>query len=240
MTSTKGMLLSAIGRLVLRDARVCAVRELGDRMREIAIEGPALRDVAWTPGDKIQILLPTLDVRTYTPASWDLRRGVIELIVFAHGDSPGASWIRNIKVGDVCRFVGPQRSLRCRAGEPVVLFGDETSFGLAAAFARSTPAAKLACVFEVGSPAAARTVIDAIGLSQYGPVSLVERKQSDTHLPEVASAIEQHVHDLARAQVLLSGRAQSIQALRPKLRASGVHGRSANKAYWSVGKVGLD
>src|SRR6478752_6178721 len=98
MTSTKGMLLSAFGRLVLRDARVTAVRELGDRTREIVLEGAALRDVEWVPGDKIQVLLPTRDVRTYTPASWDQRRGSTELIVFAHGDSPGARWSQRIAV----------------------------------------------------------------------------------------------------------------------------------------------
>lgn len=236
------MLLSAIGRLVLRDAKVVAVRELGDRIRELALEGPALRDVTWTPGDKIQVLLPSLDVRTYTPTSWDTRRGATELIVFAHGDSPGAAWSRRVAVGDTCRFVGPQRSLRRQPGHPAVLFGDETSFGLAAALGRSTNA-KLACVFEVGSSASVRAVVDAVGLGRNGSVVLVERKQSDAHLNDVVGEIEREIerlgHEHAHPQLLLSGRAQSIQALHPRLRASG-SGRSSNKAYWAVGKVGLD
>ncbi len=240
MTSTKGMLLSAFGKLVLRDARVTAVRELGDRVREIVLEGSALRDLEWVPGDKIQVLLPSRDVRTYTPTSWDPSRGVTELIVFAHGDSPGARWSQRIAVGDSCRFVGPQRSLRRRAGQPAVLFGDETSFGLAAALARSTPDAKLACVFEVGSTASARHVIEAIGIEQRGPITVVERKDRDAHLAEVSSEIGRLTREHADAQLLLSGRAQSIQALQPQLRARGVHARSSNKPYWSVGKVGLD
>jgi NADPH-dependent ferric siderophore reductase len=83
----------------------------------------ALRDVSWTPGDKIQILLSTLDVRTYTPSAWDARAGIAEIIAFEHGDSPGAVWSRRVAVGDACRFVGPQRSVR-RAARPGVLFGD--------------------------------------------------------------------------------------------------------------------
>jgi NADPH-dependent ferric siderophore reductase len=240
MTSTKGMLLSAMGRFVLRDARVTSIRELGDRTREVSLEGPGLRDVDWIPGDKIQVLLPTRDVRTYTPASWDARRGTTELVLFAHGESPGASWIRTLAVGDACRFVGPQRSLRRESSQPAVLFGDETSFGLAAALGRSQNAAKLACVFEVGSRPSAQPVIDAIGLPQHGPVVLVERAPSDTHLSEVASEMSRMARTLSGAEIVLSGRAQSIQALRPRLRAGGVHGRSSNKPYWAVGKVGLD
>ncbi len=238
MTSTKGILLAAMGRLVLRDARVVATRELGDRMRELSLEGAGLRDVPWTPGDKIQVVLPSRDVRTYTPASWDLRRGTTELILFAHGDSPGAVWSRVAAIGHTCRFVGPQRSLRRQAGRPAVLFGDETSFGLAAALGRAVPGARLACVFEVGSRAAMQAVIEAIGLA--GPILLIERTPDDAHLAEVATELARRASELPDSELVLSGRAQSIQRLRSHLRASGMDGRTSNKPYWAVGKVGLD
>ncbi len=136
MASAKGLLLSAIGKLVLRDTKVSAVRELAPSLRAITVEGADLRDIAWTAGDKIQLLLSSLDVRTYTPIAWDHKTGSTTLVVYDHGDSPGASWSRRAKVGDPCRFVGPQRSVQRHGGKPAVVFGDETSIGVVAALAR--------------------------------------------------------------------------------------------------------
>ena len=70
MASPKGLLLSAVGRLALRHARVTAVEELGGHLRRIALAGDELRGARWTAGDKVQVLLPSKDVRTYTPLAW--------------------------------------------------------------------------------------------------------------------------------------------------------------------------
>lgn len=229
MTSTKGLLLRAVGRFVLRETTVREIRVLGPQLRAIVLAGEALRDVAWTPGDKIQVLLPSLDVRTYTPSAW--HGGTAELVAFEHGDSPGAAWSRRIAVGDACKFVGPQRSVK-RSGKPAVLFGDETSFGLAKALAATKQ--PLACVFEVGSQAESHAALAALGLSAI----LVEREAGDAHLAEVADAIQRALR--SGDELIQTGRAQSIQALRPMLRERGVRERGANKPYWAVGKVGLD
>ena len=237
MTSTKGLLLNAIGRLVLRDARITAVRQLGDDLRAIALEGDGLRDVAWVPGDKVQVLLPTRDVRTYTPTAWDAARGATERIVFDHGASPGASWSRQARPGDRCRFVGPQRSLQRPRGRPAVLFGDETSLGVALALHRADPHAPLACVLEVGSRARVEAAAAAIELPT---AALLARTAGDGHLAEVAAQLERHLGAHAGAQLLMTGRAQSIQAVRSRLRGAGVRDAGASKPYWSVGKTGLD
>ena len=240
MASTKGLLLSAIGKLVLRDTRVTAVTPIGEHLRTVTLEGAALRDIAWTPGDKIQVLLPSRDVRTYTPMSWDERAGITELLVFDHGDSPGSAWGRRVKPGDTCRFVGPQRSLRRLAKRPAVLFGDETSFAVASALARAVPDRPLASVFEVASSTEAQVALDALKLADYGTCVAIDRAGSDRHLAQV---VEQLQHLLAAnpgAELVLTGRAQSIQGVRAKLRETGSRPHSATKAYWSVGKTGLD
>jgi NADPH-dependent ferric siderophore reductase len=207
------------------------VHVLGPHVRAIVIDGDALRDVSWTPGDKIQILLSTLDVRTYTPSAWDARTGIAEIIAFEHGDSPGAVWSRRVAVGDACRFIGPQRSVR-RGARPGVLFGDETSFGLAKALAKVGES--LTCIFEVGSSVEAHDALSALGVS----AMVVERTAGDAHLADVADAIHRALKP--NAELIQTGRAQSIQALRPLLAGRGVRERGANKPYWAVGKVGLD
>ncbi len=227
MASGKGIMLNAFARLLLREGVVSAVSPVGEHFRSITLIGPSLRSTTWLAGDKIQVLLPSLDVRTYTPRCWDAAEGSTELLVYHHGHSPGAEWSRTVAVGAVVRFVGPQRSLRA-PGDDAVLFGDETSFAVAQALASVQP--RLTTVFEVESRAESLPVLAKLGLAD---VTVVERREGDQHLAELAAK-------LTGGNVLLTGRAQSIQALRSRLRALAAPRPSANKAYWSVGKVGLD
>lgn len=235
MSSVKGHLLDAVGRFALRDAKVVAVREVGPVMRALELSGEKLRGVDWIPGDKVQILLPSKDVRTYTPTRWDGRAGTTELLAYHHGTSPGSAWSRAVKVGDTVRFVGPQRSLRRAPNKHAILFGDETSFGVACALAGDAPAT-LHGVLEVTSRDEAEPVVTACGAR----VDLVERKPADAHLGEVADRLMALLATHPGAELLMTGRAQSIQAVRSRLRGSGVRPRDTSKPYWSVGKTGLD
>lgn len=230
MASSKGILLNAFGRLFVREGTVSAVSSLGEHFRSITLSGPSLRSATWLAGDKLQVLLPSLDVRTYTPVRWDAAAGSTELLVYHHGQSPGAVWSRTVAVGDTCRFVGPQRSLRVDVDGAAVLFGDETSFAVGRALTSARPG-RLTAVFEVESRAAALPVLAELGL---GDATVVERRADDQHLAEVAEAL------VGRGALLLTGRAQSIQAVRTRLRALDAPRPTANKAYWSVGKTGLD
>lgn len=230
MASAKGLVLDMLGRLVTRSARASAVRDLGHGLRVITLVGPELRDVAWTPGDKVQVLLPTRDVRTYTPSRWE--GDELELVAFDHGDAPGSAWSRAIAPGDALRFVGPQRSVRRHAGKRVVLFGDETSFGLAVAFS----GAPLASVFEIGAAPYAE-IVAGLGVAD---AACVVRAPGDRHLVDVAAAIADGLRTHPGAELVMTGRAQSIRVVRDRLRTLGVGARPANKAYWSVGKSGLD
>lgn len=238
MASPKGLLLSAVGRLVLRHARVTAVEDLGGHLRRIALASDELRGASWTAGDKVQVLLPSKDVRTYTPLAWDRTRGATAVVAFDHGDSPGARWARTVKAGDPCGFVGPQRSITRTPTRPAILFGDETSLGVAHALGHVEPAAPLTCVLEVGDPAALAPALDLLGLDD--AAVMIARRADDGHLAAVAAQLAAAHHAQRDAELIFTGRGQSIQALRTRLRELGVAARGPTKAYWSVGKSGLD
>lgn len=238
MASPKGLLLAAVGRLVLRHARVTAVDELGGGLRRLALGGDELRGAAFTPGDKLQVLLPSRDVRTYTPVTWDGVGGATAVVAFDHGDHPGARWARTVAVGAACGFVGPQRSIARTPGRPAIVFGDETSVGVALALTQAAPAVPLVCVLEVGAPDALAPALERLGLDD--PAVLVARRDDDAHLDEVAAELVRARAAHRDAELIFTGRGAAIQALRARLRARGVEPRGPTKAYWSRGKVGLD
>jgi NADPH-dependent ferric siderophore reductase len=216
--SAKGRVLGALGRLVLREARVAQVIDLASRLRRVVVTGDDLRGVVWIPGDKAQLVLPDRSVRTYTPCSWDAGAGSTSFLVFVHGDAPGAAWGRTVRAGDPVRFLGPQRSLRAEG--PCVVVGDETAFGLAEALDAFG-------VFEVSDhDAAAAFVREGRGVA-------VPRGDLSAVADQVAAVA-------AGRALVLAGRASSIQGLRPLLAARGVPWPKQVKAYWADGKRGLD
>jgi len=225
-------------RWLMRPARVTAIERLSPRFRLIELEGEALKNVAWTAGQKIQVAMGAgLSARTYTPMSWNASRGKTQLLAFAHGDGPGSRWANGLRADDSCRFFGPRRSLDLAGFEaPIVLFGDETSFGLAAALRDNLQAGGALHMFEATDIVESRRVLDATNL---GEARLIARSTGEDHL----TTIEAELLRLAAngALFVLTGKASSIQRVSRALKAAGVaSARIKAKAYWSPGKTGLD
>ncbi|MBM4362061.1 MAG: hypothetical protein FJ104_05230, partial [Deltaproteobacteria bacterium] len=125
MSSTKGKLLRLLSGVLLQRGVVVAVRDFGGFRRiDLRAELPP-----FAAGAKVQVLLATDDARTYTPIASP--EGLV-LVGWKHAGGPGGRWVSSVAVGDVVRFLGPQRSLSVGPG-PVVIVGDETSVGVAAA-----------------------------------------------------------------------------------------------------------
>ncbi|WP_342738523.1 SIP domain-containing protein [Bradyrhizobium sp. B117] len=142
-----------------------------------------------------------------------------------------------MREGDTCQFFGPRRS-RDLAGlkAPVVLFGDETSFGIAAALRNNLQAGGALHMFEATDVTESRQALEAIGL---GEARLIARSVGDDHL----TTVEAEMLRLAAngAQFILTGKASSIQRISRALKAAGVaSSRIKAKAYWAPGKTGLD
>jgi NADPH-dependent ferric siderophore reductase len=233
-----GPITRTLLRWLMRSARVAAVETLSPHFRLADLEGEALRNVAWTPGQKIQVSIGSgLTARTYTPMSWDPDRGRTRILTFAHGDAPGSRWARALREGDTCQFFGPRRSLDLSGLEsPLVLFGDETSFGLAAALRGRAQGAGAIYAFEVSDIAASRHVAEAIGLGQ---ATLIERSAGDAHLASTEAEVLRSAAN--GAHFVLTGKASSIQRVSRALKAAGVvSSRMKTKAYWAPGKAGLD
>ncbi|MFB1478931.1 siderophore-interacting protein [Corallococcus sp. RDP092CA] len=236
MANAKAMLGSMLGRFLFTDAKVTQVREVSRAFRWIDCEGPALREQKWTPGDKVQVFLPGLGFRTYTPLSWDEARGATAFLVYLHGDSPGAKWGREVRTGDAVQFFGPGRSVALASGDaPVVLFGDETSFAVAHAF-RTGAKRDVTPIFEVTRREDCAPALRELGFEGHD----VERTAGDAHLAQVHERLREALRTKPGATLVMTGRAQSIQALRARLRGDGERATPKVKAYWSVGKAGLD
>jgi NADPH-dependent ferric siderophore reductase len=243
MASGKGLLLGALGGWVLRKAEVTSVVDVGAHFRRVSLAGKDLVGQRAQLGDKLQMLLPSRDVRTYTPIAWDQTAGTTSLLVFHHTDSPAGAWVRSLAAGAWCSFVGPQRSLDVPPkAERLLVFGDETSCALVESLTASLPWGAVTALLEVTDPQTQRSVEAALGAPS--PQTLLFlRDADDRHLETLATALQARVPASEAGHsstILFTGRAQGIQRLRTLLRERGATARAVTRAYWSLGKAGLD
>jgi NADPH-dependent ferric siderophore reductase len=237
-TRAPGRLSRALLRLLMKRATIVAADRLADGFRLITLEGPALRGIRWTPGQKLQVAMGSAFVaRTYTPIEWDSVAGRTRILGYEHGDGPGSAWVRDVEPGDECDLFGPRASLDVggMAG-PLALFGDETSIGLACALARGDGPRSIHCHFEVGDVTIAGQVLAGLAI---GDAALVERHDDDEHIAQLEAALPALA--AAGASFVLTGRAGTIKRLRQGLKQLAVPtARLVTKAYWAPGKTGLD
>ena len=233
-----GLIERTVIRWLMRPVRVSAVTVLSAHFRFIDLEGEALKGCGWSVGQKIQIKLDGgLLTRTFTPLYWDEKRGSTRILAYAHGCGPGSDWVRGAAPGTECQLFGPRRSMGLEnLPSPIVLFGDETSFGLAAALqARLNQSHEIRPVFEVSSLKESKPVLDNLGID----ADLIERRPDDGHWVTVMRVIESLTD--AATHFVLSGKAQSIQFVGRVLKQRGIPTRRLRaKAHWAPGKKGLD
>jgi len=222
MASGKGRVLGLLGALVLSEARVVSAKRVGAFVH-LRIH---VKAAAFEPGDKIQILLPSKDVRTYTPLGWEEGEDgelYSELLIYLHSvDTPATAWACSIAEGDLLRFVGPQRSLRMPEGA-LVLIGDETSVAVAAAYTRAR-AGQVRALF-VGDQQVLAPALETAGLDARvfaGPEPL-------------AAALA----EMLPAAVGITGGGALIQRVRAQMRARQMKPEKI-KAYWIAGRTGID
>jgi NADPH-dependent ferric siderophore reductase len=224
--------------LLMKRVTIVANEPVADRFRLITLESPTFRGVGWAPGQKMQVAMGSVfATRAYTPIEWNASTGRTRILGYAHSEGLGSAWLRSVEPGDECDVFGPRPSLdlSCLSGS-VVIFGDETSIGLAHAAAHQIPGRSVACHFEVDDVARAREVVAHLDLRD---ATLFARRNDDAHIEAMAGVIPMWA--TVGATFVLTGKAGTIQALRRSLKQLSVPmTRIAAKAYWAPGKTGLD
>lgn len=223
MPSVKGKLVRLLSGVLLERAVVASAEALGGFQRVLLRCDPR----GWTAGSKVQVLLPSDDVRTYTPVR--SAEGMV-LLGWMHAGGPGARWMSTVREGDVVSFVGPQRSLELAPG-PAVVVGDETSVAVAGAFAAER-ADDLRAVIQSDAVSGVRDAAASLGLRR-----LVVVPRGDT--AATVAAVRAHVTAAPGATVALTGGSELVTAVRGALHGAAV-GKLRTKAYWIPGRTGLD
>ena len=227
MSSVKKILLKILGPLVLSKSKIVSNERLSPHFHLITIKGQALKKAQWIPGQKIQVQLKGDEMRSYTPTSWDESSGVMQTLVYMHGKGPGALWARDAKALDKVVVLGPKSSLKIdEAIKNVLFFGDETTFGLAYALKTNRSELNFHFFFECNDISESALALKKFNLSDAKTFGL---NQMDNVANELKASF---VHN-GETKIILSGKQQSIVALRERLYAMDIPREYIDKkVYW--------
>ncbi len=220
MSSLKGRVVRLLSSVAVKRGEVLTSEEVGGFQRLLV-----RTDARPAAGTKVQLLLPTDDMRTYSPIPSE--EGMV-LLGWRHAGGPGARWMSNARVGDVVQFVGPQRSLELGAGS-VVIVGDETSVAVAAAFALERRG-QLRAIIQADARSDVRAAAASVGLEH---IDVVPRGDTASTVDAVIATLP------ADACVALTGGSDLVVAVRDALRGAGTR-TIKTKTYWIRGRTGLD
>lgn len=226
-------LVDSVVKRLLRTAVVEGVADIGPSFRRVDLRVDGR--VSFSPGCKVQAWMGGASFRTFTPFAWD--GDTVSLLVFRAGhtghDGPATPWVDGLTVGSTIDLLGPKKSLVLSdLSAPPVVVGDETSI----AVATTTPAE--AVLLEVTSRTAVEPVLAAVGIDP--AVTLVERQPDDAHHEALAANVVEALRAVPAAPLVITGKAQTIRAVRGAVKDAGLSPAARVKAYWDPNRSGLD
>jgi len=225
---------SAATRPLTRDLVVEAVDDLAPGFRRIDLRSSGV--LRWEPGQKVQVHVKGFEFRTYTPFGWEGEH--VSLLAAVDATGPGTALVAGLTAGDRISVFGPRRAMDLsKVTEAPIVIGDETSFALGAAWELAGTAPGVAHLYEVTHPDPSMTACTAVGL---GHATLVERTADDAHLGRLGELAVDLVRTNPSAPLILTGRAQTIRAIRGALKDAGLSPATRVKAHWDPNRAGLD
>lgn len=235
MSGLAGRLADIAGGVMLDDTHVTGIGRLSPEFLRVELSAEVFRKATWVPGAKLQFRprRGSMNLRTYTPMSWDAARGVTELLAYTHGDGPAAQWFGQVAQGQTCEVFGPRRSIDLRGEGPVLFVGDESSVALACAL--RTVSGDASHVFEARDPAGLTEVLAQLGIAERVTVVAKTADRADL-LRQAREAATQ-----AQYTLVVTGDAATVHAVRRDCRGWERKPRQVKgKAYWAEGRAGLD
>lgn len=191
---------------------------------DIVIKLP--KKVLWTPGDKVQFLLPTNELRSYTPYFFYDDKKTFRTLIYNNKLGEGAYFLNTLKFGDRFKVLGPRKSLDSSVmPQRTIFFADESSLGLAYCLRHKIHK----FVFECHSSNSFKMLIEnKFNLENF---VIIEREKNYGHLEQLTKEL---ISENAE-EIYLTGQRESSQLIGQSLINHGLAKEKIKfKLYWAL------
>jgi NADPH-dependent ferric siderophore reductase len=176
------------------------------------------------------------EYRNYTVAFHDEDRAFFDMIIHIHGNGAGSAYIDNLQADDTL-FISSARGRReyDHKVKQYVIFGDETSLGLACSFFPALERHNHQYQFYFELDAVNEAVPEILGLKNARVFPKDGSFRDDKWIADLPIF---RTPDWQAANFVLTGNVNSVQTFRKVLRQQS-YGKASAKGYWLEGKKGL-
>jgi len=176
------------------------------------------------------------EYRNYTVAYYDMKESTLDIIFHIHNKGGGSRYVENLETGDTIYVSEPRgKKLYDPAIKQQLVFGDETSLGLACSFLPFLKQNQQQYRFYFELAEENKDVPGLLGLENWTVFpkhGLFRNEKWINDLPFFKSP------GWATAAFALTGNVNSVQAFRKVLK-NNTKGKIFSQGYWLEGKKGL-
>ena len=208
---------------------------LSPSVKKIRCTGP-VNQLHFTVGSYIDFRVSDTEARRYTASYADKENGVVEFIGHLHGNGNGSHFMDRLQVGDTIKLNTPRAyKYYDKSADHFLIFGDETSVGLALSF---LPVLKknghsFQFYFELDDENS--HVPELVGLENY---TVFPKNGSFRNEEWIGDLPVLKTAEWQDARFVLTGNAKSAQTFR-KVIKNKTRGNVHLHGYWLEGKKGL-
>ena len=238
MPSAPKWLFDAVDLIItkLSSITISDVQLLSTSLKRIRFTGDFSK-INFTVGTYIDFRVNSTDARRYTVSHVDVEKGILEIIVHLQGKGPGSHFMNTLQRGDVIDLNWPrsERNYYARSAEKLLIFGDETSLGLACAFLPELKKKKHQFLYYLELDEENWSVPEQLGLENFVVFPKNGSFQNQiwlNQLPLFQSTEWQEAH------YILTGNASSAKAFKNAIKHN-TNGKIFLHGYWLEGKKGL-
>ncbi|MFT3947900.1 MAG: siderophore-interacting protein [Agriterribacter sp.] len=217
-------------------AKVTETTYINPNIKKVRFQGNLSR-MNFEIGYAVLLRVSDTEFRNYTASYSNTEKGILDIIFHIHGNAPGSVFADKLQVGDEV-FVSMPRGIKQYVPEVKhqLVFGDETSLGLACSFLPVLKKNKHIFQFYFELDDENKNVPELLGLENYAVFQKKNTFRKEQWIKRLAIFAST---DWQTANFSLTGNVKSIQTFRRVLKDNDVSGKIITKGYWLEGKKGL-
>lgn len=220
----KQKISSFLVKILTRKGVVVENKIYDDRYIDLTIKLPTKKQ--WIPGDKVQFLISTGELRSYTPYAFLEDGKTFKTLVYDNKTGDGALFLKALKPMDRFKILGPRKSLNSiEMQDDAVFFADESSLGLAFCLRHKIKT----FVFECHHLESFKKLVEK--KFQLSNCHYIEREKNFAHLEKISNLLAQEFS----TEIYLSGQKESSLRINDLLVKSGMNPEKIKKKlYWGL------
>lgn len=216
--------------------KVMEIKYISPSIKRIRFKGN-LSGMNFQLGYAVIIRVSDTEFRNYTASFSDVEKGILEIIFHIHGAAPGSFYIDSLQASDTVRIGMPRGQKHYNPSvKQYLLFGDETSLGLAFSFHACLKKNLHQYQFYLELEEENQNIPQLLGLENcqvFSKKDTFKNEQWISDLPILKTS------GWLTANVVLTGNVKSVQTLRRGLKKNNIKGKIVATGYWLEGKTGL-